>query len=186
MVQARGLLPKIEAEKAVVAKFTGRVERLSETLADLLGSAGVHLAAPKLAAAILGASSSEQGLRDAAAEQAIEAAHFEKALLQPQIVEVVQSLEKARLAAKNARNRMELFYSKLPSVEILQEYLALNKSMFAELETLVRQFDRKITFNIAVDNLTRFLNLSTAVLGKTKKLISAAIAVKSGGASLLG
>jgi hypothetical protein len=185
IAQAQGILPKIEAEKAAVTKFTRRIERHSVSLCQLLCSAGIHVPAGRLAAAILDGSSSEQALRDAADEQAIEAARLEKILQQPSIIEIVQWLEKSHEAVKNARNRMERFYSKLPSVEILQEYLALNECIFSELETLVKRFDRKISFKITADTIAHFFNLSTAILEKAKKLISAAVAVKTGGASLL-
>jgi hypothetical protein len=179
------LLTKIKVEKDALTKFEARIERHATRLSELLESAGVAIAAEPVAAAIRSASSSMEGIRSAAAEQGVKEPDLLAALQKPEMVETLRWLEKARVAAKNAETRMKRHYSNLPSVEVLNEYLLLHESDFTEVEALVGQFERKITFKIAVDRITQFLKLSTGVLAKTKKLIYLAAAVKSGGASLL-
>jgi hypothetical protein len=179
------LLTKIRVEKDALTKFESRIERHARRLCELLKSAGLAIAAEPVGTAIRSAPSSIEGLRSAAAEQGVKEADLLAALKKSETAETLQWLEKARVAAKNAETRMKHYYSSLPSVEGLNEYLLLHESNFAELEALVGQFERKITFKIAVERITQFLKMSTGVLAKTKRLIYLAAAVKSGGASLL-
>jgi hypothetical protein len=150
-----------------------RIKRQSAFLSELLGSVGFSISAQSLATAILNGSSSEQGLRDAAAQQGLDPAKLEQLLDDPAIVRI--------------RGHLISTHKKLNSaLREIENYVSLHEALCTdELKTLIAKFEGKISFRIAVENVVHFFNLVTPFLTKVKKVIKLAAAVKSGGWSLL-
>jgi hypothetical protein len=155
--------------------FMRRIERQSAFLSKLLGSVGFSISAQPLATAILNASSSEQGLRDAATRQGLDPAKLERILLDdPTFVRVHGHLIRTHKKINSALREIENYVSLYDALCVQQ------------LETLIARFEGKISSRVAVESLLHFFNFTTPFLTKMKKVIKLAAAVKSGGWSLLG
>jgi hypothetical protein len=173
--RARQRLPPSLWELDKLPKLMRGIKRQSAFLSTLLGSVGFRVTAQSLATAILNAPSSEQGLKDAAAQEGLDAAKLEQFLQDdPAFVRVRGQLNRTHKKVNSALREME-------------EYVALYDALFIEeLNTLVAKFEGKISFRIAAENMLYFFKFSTSFLTKVKTVIKLAAAVKSGGWSLLG
>lgn len=149
------------------------VERQSAFLSKILSSAGFDIEPHSLATAILNSPSCWQGLATVAAQCGIDVPNVEQVLQNdPAASRVQRHLTKSQKRISDTVTRAN-------------DYIALRETAYADLEEVVEKFQRKISFRITTNYFRQFFSFSTDALTKAKKLINLAVAVKSGGSSLL-
>lgn len=149
-------------------------ERQTAFLSEKLRSSGLDLGHTSLLKIVLNPQSLEYGLKSAAAEKGIDTVEVERILQTvPAVANVYKQLSKTERTIKLVTYKLE-------------SYVNQSESVFSDLERVVSDFDKRISFRIAIEKVRQVFSISTTILTKAKKLVTLVAALKSGGTSLLG
>jgi hypothetical protein len=184
ILRAETALSQIQLERSVVEKRNDRLERISIEFLESLANADLT-PDDRLAKIIRVTDGGDLAPKLVEACDAEYRPKLEEYLKRPDAIDLIRKAQKAGNARRIAQKRIHQYEALLPPTDELEKYILLQESVFAELEAVRQKFDRKLSYQIGQARVLAFVGASTQVLTKAKKLIQLALAVKTGGMSLL-
>jgi hypothetical protein len=164
--------PRHELSNAIEKLTSSRksIERQAGYLCKLLASEGISVSSERMTKVVV----------DEALHQ-----HALKALILQEGGDVDTLTQKNAAISRVLQNTRRIMSRNEHVAREITAQINSYEDSLNEIERIVAQFERRISFKISASHVLKFFKLSTDVLTKMKKLVSLAVALKSGGASLL-
>jgi hypothetical protein len=166
-------------ETAVIIKRDERISRYAVEIRESLPHGAVE--SEELIAAMRSASSNEALMAKLSHLSGREPDQIESAIP----AETMKRLQKTQVARRNAENRLAKLNEQMPSPDAVLRCAHLTVEEITELQAVLNRFERKLSYGLKREQVFNFLGLSEKMLDRVKKIIKLAVAIKSGGASLL-